>query len=282
MSAMSQWAQDSIGIAPADLGRFERAAAHQQRLARRLQAAYLLILLAAPLSRLIPLPGGDDTRVDERTAAVLLLAAVGMRLLLRRVAADTDWVRARRESEDLLAAVWRRCMAGRADPEDGPNGRRISTADVPTRWAFYREHRLDDQIGYFADRAGRHRRAARRWYWIRLVLTVSTVAVAAISLAVVVPGTVIGLVSALLATSEAWLQFRRSDVLAGSFSEAGEELAALRELQPADEAALVAAVDAVELVLERERWTWTAIMSITVLTSSGERPVPERAGSSAR
>ena len=282
MSATSESAQGSTAIAPADLQRFERQAAHQQRLARRLQAAYLLILLAAPLSRLVPLPGGDDTRVDDRTAAVLLLAAVGMRLVLRRVAADADWVRARRESEDLLAAAWRRCMAGRADPGDGPGGRRISAADVPTRWAFYREHRIDGQLAYFADRAERHRRAARRWYWIRLVLTVSTVVVAAVSLAVAVPGTAIGLVSALLATSEAWLQFRRSDVLAGSFAEAREELALLREQQPADDAALVAAVDAVELVLERERWTWTAIMSITVLTSSGQRPAWSRAESTAR
>ena len=281
MSATSEWAQDSTAIAPADLQRYEREAVHQQRLARRLQAAYLLILLAAPLSRLVPLPGGD-TRVDDRTAAVLLLAAVGMRLVLRRVAADADWVRARRESEDLLAAAWRRCMAGRADPGDGPGGRRISAADVPTRWAFYREHRIDGQLAYFADRAERHRRAARRWFWIRLVLTVSTVVVAAVSLAVAVPGTAIGLVSALLATSEAWLQFRRSDVLAGSFAEAREELAVLREQQPADDPALVAAVDAVELVLERERWTWTAIMSITVLTSSGQRPAWSRAESTAR
>jgi hypothetical protein len=282
MSATSEWAQGSIAIAPADLARFERAAAHQQRLARRLQAAYLLILLAAPLSRLVPLPWGDDTRIDERTAAVLLLAAVGMRLLVRRIAADADWVRARRESEDLLAVAWRRCMAGCADPEDGPVGRRISTADVPTRWAFYREHRIDGQLDYFADRAERHRRTARRWYWIRVVLTVSTVAVAAVSLAVAVPGTVIGLVSALLATSEAWLQFRRSDVLASSFAEAREELVTLREQQPVTEGALVAAVDAVELVLERERWTWTAIMSITVLTSSGKRPAHAPAGSGAR
>ena len=122
MSATSKWAQGSTAIAPADLQRVERQAAHQQRLARRLQAAYLLILLAAPLSRLVPLPGDDDTRVDDRTAAVLLLAAVGMRLVLRRVAADADWVRARRESEDLLAAAWRRCMAGRANPGDGPGG----------------------------------------------------------------------------------------------------------------------------------------------------------------
>jgi hypothetical protein len=273
MSATSEWTVSPAAIGPADLHRHEAAAARQQRTARRLQATYLLVLLAAPLVRLLPLPGGDEARIDERVAAGLLLAAVVMRLVLRRVAAEADWVRARQQSEDLLAAAWRRCMAGRPDPTDGPLGHRISTVGVPVRWAFYREHRIDGQIDYFTGRAERHRRTARRWHRIRLLLTVATVAVAATSLAVPeVGGTVIGLTSALLATSEAWLQFRRSDVLAASFADAREELTALREQQPADEATLVAAVDAVELVLERERWTWTAIMSITVLTASGRRP----------
>ena len=68
-------------------------------------------------------------------------------------------------------------------PGDGPAADASAPPTCPTRWAFYREHRIDGQIDYFADRAERHRRAARRWYWIRLVLTVSTVAVAAVSLA---------------------------------------------------------------------------------------------------
>jgi hypothetical protein len=78
---------------------------------------------------------------------------------------------------------------------------------------------------------------------------------------------VVGLVSALLATSEAWLQFRRSEVLAAGFADARDDLLALRQRQPADEEGLARAVDEVERALERERWTWTAIMSIAVLTS---------------
>jgi hypothetical protein len=262
----------SAQVAPAALQTYELEAAHQQRTAHHLQAGYLLVLLAAPLVRLMPVDEDRRAGFDHTASALLLLAAVAMRLLLRRVAADSDWVRARRESETLRAAAWRRCMAGHPDPDDGPLGHQISTADAGTRWRFYRQHRIEDQIGYFTDRAERHRRRARRWYWIRLVLTAGTLAVATAALLGPVRGAVIGLVSALLACSEAWLQFRRSDVLAASFAEARDELRSLREHEPADDAALARSVDAVEFALERERWTWTAIMSLTVLTSSGRRP----------
>jgi hypothetical protein len=268
-------------IAPAILRDLETAASRQQRAAHRLQAGYLLVLLAAPLVRLVPIPGSDRSRFDGTAAALLLIAAVGMRLLLRRVAADSDWVRARRESESLRAAAWRRCVSGRPTPEDGPLSHRIGGTDVASRWRFYRRYRIDAQIGYFADRAARHGRLAGRWQRVRLLLTLGTLVVAAASLVVPVPAGMIGLVAALLATSEAWLQFRRSEVLARSFAEAGDELSGLREQEPADEAALTQAVDSVELVLERERWTWTAIMSVAVLTSSGwsfGRPSASRTG----
>jgi hypothetical protein len=143
----------------------------------------------------------------------------------------------------------------------------VGAADVRARWRFYRLHRIDDQIAYFADRADRHRRSGRRWRRGRLVLTAGTVAVALASLVAPVDAAVVGLVSALLATNEAWLQFRRSEVLAAGFADARDDLLGLRDREPADEADLARALDDVERALERERWTWTAIMSVAVLTS---------------
>jgi SLOG in TRPM, prokaryote/SMODS and SLOG-associating 2TM effector domain 1 len=255
-------------IVPPALRAVELGAARKQRAATRLEAVYLMVLLAAPAAQLLSAPPPGRAGFRDAVSAVLLLAAVGMRLLLRRLAVDADWVRDRRDSETARAAAWRRCATGRADAGDGPLSRQLRTAGVEQRWQFYREHRMDDQIDYFADRADRHRRTARRWRLIRLVLTVGTLGVAAAALLLPVPGAAIGLVSALLATSEAWLQFRRSEVLAASFAEARDELRGLRAEQPAGEEALARAVDAVETALERERWTWTAIMSVTVLTSS--------------
>jgi hypothetical protein len=259
------------GIAPLALSDVEAAARRQQRSAHRLQAAYLLLLLTSSVSRLLPIPG-DRKGFDAAAAAVLLLAAVGMRVLLRGVAADVDWVRARRESESLREAAWRRCATGHPDPEDGPASQELAAADVAVRWHYYRRHRIDDQIAYFTDRAGRHSRSARRWRLGRLVLTVGTVAVAATSLVAPVDAAVVGLVSTLLATSEAWLQFRRSEVLAAGFAEARDELLRLRDREPAGEAELARAVDAVERALEQERWIWTAIMSVAVLTSRPPAP----------
>jgi hypothetical protein len=237
-----------------DLDALEHAAVSRQRSAHRMQAAYLLVVLAAPAARLVPLPFDDRSGFDQRASAVLLLVAVGMRLLLRRLGPDTDWIRSRRSAEIAQATAWRERTADGRD-------------QVADRWARYRRDRIDAQAGYFADRAGRHRRAARRWGVARLVLTVGTVAIAAASLFVAVPGTAIGMVSALLAAGEAWLQFRRSEVLATSFTDARQELLALRERAPADESSLAGAVEDCERVLERERWTWTAIMSATVLTA---------------
>jgi hypothetical protein len=245
-----------------DLDALEHAAVSRQRSAHRLQATYLLVVLAAPAVRLVPLPFRDRSGFDQRASAVLLLAAVGMRLLLRRLGPDADWIRARRRAEIAHSTAWRlRTTDGR--------GR------VADRWARYRRDRIDAQAGYFADRAGRHRLAARRWGVARLVLTAGTVAIAAASLFVAVPGTAIGMVAALLAASEAWLQYRRSEVLATSFSDARQELLALRERAPADESSLAGAVDDCERVLEREGWTWTAIMSATVLTAPAVMSTPD-------
>jgi len=240
--------------ATAGLAGLEVAAVRRQRSAHRLHAAYLLVLLAAPAVRLVPVPF-DRTGFDQRASAALLLVAVGMRLLMRRLGPDTDWVRARRNAEIARARDWRR------QATHGPG-------DVAERWHGYRLGRIDDQADYFADRAARHGRAARRWRAARLVLTTVTVGIAVTSLAVAVNGTAIGMVSAVLAAGEAWLQFRRSEVLAVSFADAREDLLALREREPADERSLARAVEEVERVLERERWTWTAIMSIGVLTAA--------------
>jgi SMODS and SLOG-associating 2TM effector domain 1 len=227
----------------------ELTAGRQQRAAHRLEATYLLVVLAAPAAQLVPTsPRGYDI-----TSALLLLIAIGMRLLLRRLEVDAGWVRARRESEAVRNAALRREVVAGA-------------GDVAARWASYRAGRIDDQIAYYSSRAARHRRIARRWRVIQLALTLATVAVAVVVLFRSIPGAVVGLVSALLAGSEAWLQYRRSDVLAVSFAAACAELRALRDQPPADEVALTRTVAAVESVLERELWMWTAIMSVTVLT----------------
>jgi SMODS and SLOG-associating 2TM effector domain 1 len=231
----------------------EIRAARRQRAAHRLEATFLIVVLAAPLVQLAP--AAPHERRYAAAAAGLLLAAVAMRLVLRRLEVDANWVRARRESEAARATELLRQVA-------------MAGVDLPARWEAYRQDRIDDQLGYFTDRAGRHRRTARRWRVIRLVLTTATVGVAAAALLRPVPDAVVGAVAAAMAGSEAWLQFRRSEVLTVSFDAAAAELRALRARTPAGEHELAATVAAVEAVLERELWMWTAIMSVTVLASA--------------
>lgn len=251
------------------LPQLEAAARRQQRLAHALQALYLLVLLLAPAERLLPLQASDRGVIDSRVAAGLLLTAVVLRLVMRRVGAETDWVQARRRAEEERSGAWQRAVtAAPVQPQDGDVVRDIARLPVARRWATYRTERIDDQIAYFDRCAREHGGAAHRWLLLRHLLTVATLGIAAVALVgpdPLAPGTV-GAVSAVLATTEAWIQFRRSEVVADSYREAGRALAELRPLVPADEAALAAAVDAVERALERERWTWTAIMSVTVLT----------------
>ena len=251
----------------------EKAATRQQRVAHLLQALYLAVLLLAPVSRLLPIQVADRSLVDDRVAAGLLLAAVVLRLVMRHVSAESDWVRARRKAEEERSAAWRRAATATVGPDDGPIMQEIGAADVAERWTIYLTHRIDDQIAYFTRRAREHESASRRWVVLRLVLTAACLGIAAFALVApesVTPGTT-GVVSAVLATTEAWIQFRRSEVIATSYREAQGELLNLRVQNPTDETTLAAAVDAVELAIERERWKWVATMSVTDLASLNRR-----------
>jgi hypothetical protein len=188
-----------------DLAALEAAAGREQRRAHALQATYLLVLLLAPVVPLLPLRVANRDAVDDRVAAALLLVAVVLRLVMRAVAAESDWVQARRATEEARAGAWRRAAMAAVAPGDGPRVHEIAAQDVGERWRQYRTHRVDDQIGYFTRRARDHARAARRWRVVRVVLTAATLTAAALALvrpALVAPGTT-GLLSAVLATTEA-------------------------------------------------------------------------------
>jgi hypothetical protein len=268
VSPLPATVNDEIVPALPDL---EAAARRQQRLAHALQALYLLVLLLAPSAQLVPWPAADRTDVDDRVAAALLIAAVVLRLVLRRVGAETDWVQARRKAEEERSAAWRRAVTATAAAGDSALVRDIGALSLVDRWTIYRAHRIDHQIDYFTRRARERGAASRRWQMLRLLLTAATLGVVVVALVrpAVVPVGTTGLVSALLATVEAWIQFQRSEVIAASYRGARAELAALRARVPDDEAALAVTVDAVELALDRERWIWMAIMSVAALTTAG-------------
>lgn len=261
-------------IVPTAVRSLESQAMLRQRNATWVQAGYLALLVVAPAAALVSeLVTGGASAAGNRVAAAALAAALGMKLLLRWRAPDASRVRARRDVEVAKALAWRRCLARGTLPDDSPLCRTVGEADLATRWAFYRRCRVDDQIAYFRRRGTLHSRVARRWRIAQTVLTVLAVPAVAAQVAGW-QSALVGLVVTLLATSEAWLQFRRSDFLAVSFAEAAAELETLRSTTPADDAELVRVVDKTERLLEQERWTWVALSSLTVLTAAKLRAGP--------
>jgi hypothetical protein len=227
-----------------ELERKDAAAVRSRRVAEGLQAGYLLLLLVPPVLALV------EGTVDARVGAGLLLVALVARLVLRRIGPDADWVRARTAAEEARSRTW---------------FARTGDAGVPVaeRWAAYREQRIDDQIDWFGRRRRAHEGAVARWRIARVVLVVGTVGVAVAVLAAptALPTGTSALVAAVLATAEAWIQFRRRETLTVSYAAARARLEELRTPEVVAEADLAARVAAVEHALERERWTWTAIMS---------------------
>lgn len=274
MAALSTTSSDDI---LPGLRTLEAVAGREQRQAHALQATYLAVLMLAPLAHLLPLPDTVRGAVEDRISGVFLLVAVALRIVMRHVAAESDWVQARRRVEEAQSAAWRRAATAAPAPGDGPLLLEIASSGLAARWRTYRERRIDDQVAFFTRRVSEYARAARRWRLLRVVLTVATLAAATVTVVRSHPisPAVTGVLSVTLATTEAWIQFRRQQVIAESYAGARAELCTLREQEPADDAGLAAVVDAVELALERERWTWSAIMAVAVLTSARTAAQPE-------
>lgn len=259
-------------IVPPAVRHLDVSASRSQRAAGQLQLLSLVVLVVVPVLGLVAVARPGLTRaVAVATVALLLLGQLSK--LLRRLARpDLDWVRARHDFESAKAAAWRRCALGAATAQDSELARDVSAAPWPRRAEFYLRYRLDDQIDYYGRRGARHRTAARRWVLAQWALTAAAILVVLLAL-IGLQQAVVGFVLALLAASEAWLLFQRSDYLHLGYSSAAGQLRGLRERGvPADEAGLAELVHRAEAVLERELLVWTAIRSADVLFVPRRRP----------
>lgn len=276
-SELASWHDDdprtvNAEIVPPRLRHLERAAAHTQRRSEWLQAGYLLTLVATPAVTYLQRSSGVAEEIVNRTAAVLLVVALLVRLGRQYRAPDGSWIRARRDLEAARSAAWSRAMTGATVPGDSVRGHAVGTAGVAERWRCYRRFRITDQIAWFTHRGGRHARAATRMRWLQGGLALLALAAAVFQAWWFEPVPVVGLMVALLAAAEAWSQFRRSAFIAASYRTTADELRRLRDREPAGEPELAEAVGAVEHLLERELWTWVAISSTAVLTERARGP----------
>lgn len=253
-------------IVPPRFRHLEEAATGTQLRSELFQAGYLLVLVAAPAATFLQRLLGIEVAVVDGTAAVLLVAALLTRLAKQYRAPDAGWIRARRDLETARSAAWRRAVTGLTVPGDSVRADAVGSAGVIARWDCYRRFRITDQIDWMTRRGREHSRAATRMRWLQNVLAAVALAAAVFQIWSVEPIPVVGLMVALLAAAEAWSQFRRSAFIAASYRATADELVRLRDLEPAGEPELAAAVGEVEHLLERELWTWVAISSAAVLT----------------
>ena len=228
---------------------------------------YLVVLVAAPAAALIQgtIPWAPDSEqpVGNVVAGALLLLALALRLWLRRRAPDTGWVRARQDVEDQRAAAWVRIITGRPAAFDTVAAKRLAAAAWRQRWEVYRRLRVDDQIAYFELRARHHRTIARRWERAQTLLALLALPVAVVQVAGY-SDDIVGLVVAALASSEAWLQFRRSNYLTTGYTTTAVRLLALGEDPVRDEVSLHTRVAETEALLAAERRVWVALTSVEV------------------
>ena len=250
----------------------EAAAMGSQVRSELLQATYLLVLVASPAATFVLRSVGAADGTTDAVGAILLVAALAIRLGRQYRAPDGSWVRARRDLEEERSRAWRRAVTGAAEAGDSVRCRALGAAGVDERWAAYRRFRIADQVDWMTRRGGEHGRAATRMRWLQGTLAVVAL-VAAVAQATQLQQTpVVNLVVALLAATEAWSQFRRSAFIASSYTVTAGELRTQQARRPATETELAEVVDTVERLLERELWTWVAISSTAVLTERRRAP----------
>lgn len=267
-----------------------KASKEGQRLYTRLLGSNLVLVVAAAVIGIV------GSRLQEPgiwwLLIVVLIAAVGTRIVSRQRHPERDWFDGRAVAESIKTASWRYML--RADPFDADDSeadptfvgrlkeilaerkslrltgvpaeakaittemRRIRSLPWENRRETYLADRIRDQVGWYSDKADTARRRSHQWS-VGGLLTELTAIVAAATL-VWFPGVpnVIGALTSLGAAATAWTQLRRHDDLAQSYDLAARELRLAEALidSTKDSVAFVAAVADAEKNISREHTLW--------------------------
>lgn len=258
---------------------------------RTLKAHLLLLVVAAAISVI-----NSDQPVFALIQALVLLAALGCAIYLYSAKPDRQWYAARALAESVKTATWR--YVTRAEPfnhsdqQDSHNFvlklRDVVTAnrDIAARMTstagheqitqemgrvrslgggdrqnFYREHRIVDQLTWYTHKAASNRRHATLYYSLLFV----TIAVAIIfSLAKIwfpkAPYWPTDAIVAIAGSFLSWIQVKRFQELAASYSLTAHEISFIREQAsaPMDDSMLSNFVGDAENAFSREHTQWTA------------------------
>jgi hypothetical protein len=226
---------------------------------------------------------------------VMMLAALLIGLGLRIGKPDDAWFRARAFAENAKGAAWRFMMKPKPSDQAAdeaeekafleelqqvrgrfpqverhlskhdPGGeeltakmREVRAMGLADRLAFYRKHRLQDQIDWYRKKAKINADAESRWFVIILVVEGLAIIAAVWRMMNTHEYNPTGAVAALTACFVAWVQTKRFSDLANTYGVACRDLNGLntRAEHVHDEAQLQAFVDEVETAVSREHRLW--------------------------
>jgi hypothetical protein len=275
------------------------AASRRARLAHtRLVGAELTLLAAAAATGAAQsLPAAPDAGWARALPAILLVAALVVKLANRLQRFDERWFDGRAVAETVKSATWRYVMGVRPYEPDGSQtnatfaqalgetlaarpdlaahlhrlpsrGHQIITEAMArlralspeARRAVYLTARVDDQEAWYAGRSHGNAQAATAWFWISLVCEGLALAAAVVIAITGLRVDLVGLLAALSAGATAWTQLGRHDELAKSYGLAAHELMLLRarlELAETTEA-FRQGVEETEAAISREHTMWMA------------------------
>jgi hypothetical protein len=266
----------------------------QRWYARLVELDLGLILVAALAGGLSSIGPNNWRQLCAVAAAITVGTAAILRWVNRAMRRDKTWFDGRTVAESVKTASWRYMMrvdrfAGddrtaekdfvdelkdilkaRSDltldvpksveSQITPGMQSVRALEFPARKSFYIENRVQNQVGWYSDRAALHRRRATTWFLVGIGAEVIAVVLAVIR--AVKPGTVnlIGFLTSLAAGATAFGQLQRNDELTRSYALAAQELLLIKSLLSGcdDAGDFEELVKSSEGAISREHTMWIA------------------------
>ena len=247
---------------PAGFQAADRASAQHQKVAARLLSAQLAALSLAALGGVVDVRVlHDKANLGGLLALVGFAAAVVTTLIAQARDAEGRWYRTRAAAESYKTLAWRYAVGGEPfgfgsqEPEmilqarfrdilagldakdltpaaPGPqvSQRMSALRSVPldSRRDAYVESRIEDQEGWYFEKALAAARSARTWTIAAWAAGATGAVLGVLRLLTVIDADVLGLIATGVAGVAAWTQFRQHRVLAASYSVAQQELATVK------------------------------------------------------
>jgi hypothetical protein len=285
---------------PAVLSDAERSAAAGQSSFMRLSATGLILACVAAVGGAVSVDvtvAGRPVDLGGVLALAAFAAGVGVASYLLSTSPQRQWYEGRAAAESVKTLAWQYTVGGGVfgidtdtDPDSlfverlgdvmsamravrvvqklghsqiTPQMRQWRQEPLPQRRAAYLQHRVDNQIAWYGDKATYNHVRVRRWFLVAIAAQTFGLAVAGIKAFAGVDVDLLGIVAAVAASATAWLQTRDHQNLAESYAVTARELALVRTRADggggaASEQEWAAFVEETERAVSREHTLWLA------------------------